>query len=221
VTYDLPIFPLRLVLFPGAVAPLHIFEERYRTMLDDCLGADRVFGISYSRAGAPPVGSTGCRARIRDVERLADGRSNIVVSGENRYRIVEWRDQGTPYLVARVEPIDDVPEPESSLADLTGAVRKEYHRLARLLVQVAGAAPPDVPLADDPQALSFQISAALDADDDTKQALLAETSTAARLRYVIQLLRQARSGMLANATMQTELRKNGKGQHAPEFDDFP
>ena len=86
---DLPIFPLPIVLFPGAPQPLHIFEPRYQQLLADCRAGDRRFGIAYATpAGAadtdrlPDPGAVGCVALIRSVEPLPDGRSNILAIGE-------------------------------------------------------------------------------------------------------------------------------------------
>src|SRR5437667_180860 len=89
---ELPIFPLPLVLFPGAPQPLHIFEPRYRQLLADCLAADRRFGVTYvapPRAPdddpAPRPGDLGCVALIRSTQELPDGRSNVLTVGERRF----------------------------------------------------------------------------------------------------------------------------------------
>src|SRR5205807_1315981 len=85
---ELPIFPLPIVLFPGAPQPLHIFEPRYRELLADCLAADRRFGIAYVPAEYPPgseplprAGDVGCVALIQNTQGLPDGRSNILTVG--------------------------------------------------------------------------------------------------------------------------------------------
>src|SRR2546422_5062931 len=89
---ELPIFPLPIVLFPGAPQPLHVFEPRYRQLLADCLAADRRFGIAYvpaeRDAGVEPLprpGDVGCVAVIRNTQGLPDGRSNVLTVGERRF----------------------------------------------------------------------------------------------------------------------------------------
>src|SRR2546425_10745241 len=88
---ELPIFPLPIVLFPGAPQPLHVFEPRYRQLLADCLAADRRFGITYvappQAAGADPqpeIGDPGCIALIRSTERFGGGRADVLPLGERR-----------------------------------------------------------------------------------------------------------------------------------------
>ena len=90
---DLPIFPLPLVIMPNEILPLHLFERRYRQMLDDIGGVGGIFGITLldhesSLSERPEVGSVGCAAEIRDVETMDDGRSNIMLLGFARYRLV-------------------------------------------------------------------------------------------------------------------------------------
>ena len=99
----LPLFPLDVVLFPGELLPLHIFEPRYRRMLADCLEGDQQFGLTA--ASAPGPGSIGCVARIRAAEPLADGRSNIVVVGGRRFGVRALLAEDTPYLVAAIEEV--------------------------------------------------------------------------------------------------------------------
>src|SRR5258705_13557132 len=91
---ELPIFPLPLVLFPGARQPLHIFEPRYRQMLADCLAGDQRFGMTYTAreegppsqgAEAPLPGGVGCVAGIRSSQQLPDGRANILPEGDQRF----------------------------------------------------------------------------------------------------------------------------------------
>src|SRR3989442_5881121 len=101
---ELPIFPLPIVLFPGAPQPLHVFEPRYRQLLADCLAADRRFGITYvappQAAGADPqpeIGDPGCIALIRSTERLADRRSDSLTAGERRVLLLAWGRRGPPY----------------------------------------------------------------------------------------------------------------------------
>ena len=108
-TLEIPIFPLPVVLLPSEVMPLHIFEERYKTMLKDCLAGKKVFGISYHTekdSWPPSLGKVGTIAQIMAVVPLDDGRMNILTIGTQRYRLKEYREQ-TPYLHAEVETFQD------------------------------------------------------------------------------------------------------------------
>lgn len=143
---SIPIFPLEdVVLFPDTHLPLHIFEPRYRSMVADAMAGDRVIGIQLLRpsgtgqdpAGRPAVYEVGCAGQIVEHEPLEDGRSNIVLRGRYRYRIVSEK-AGRAYRVAEVEewPVDPLPETRAG-----GAGRRELRRLltrtvARLAMSV-------------------------------------------------------------------------------------
>jgi Lon protease-like protein len=111
------LFPLpNLVLFPGAVLPLHIFEPRYREMTADALADDRRIALVLPRpgwepdyAGAPAIHAVACVGRIVAEQHLADGRYNILLRGLARMRIVEEVPQGKLYRVARAVLLDEVP----------------------------------------------------------------------------------------------------------------
>src|SRR6266581_4222027 len=105
---EIPLFPLpNLVLFPNIVVPLHIFEERYKLMINTCVERDEAFGLVLLRGGAAEenegsIHRVGVTARIVQVERLEDGRMNILIEGEDRFRIYRFTQQ-TPYWKASVE----------------------------------------------------------------------------------------------------------------------
>src|SRR5262245_19220730 len=108
----IPIFPLPLVQFPGAITPLHIFEPRYRKMLKDVIARDKTFGIIYRNdqvlleSEQLPVGSICCTVEVAVVQELPDGRSNILCVGSSRYSITAYV-EGESYLQAEVEIFDD------------------------------------------------------------------------------------------------------------------
>ena len=110
----IPIFPLQeVMLFPDASRPLHIFEPRYREMVADALEGDRIIGMvalhagyEADYAGNPPVYDIGCAGVITNVERLADGRYNIVLSGLVKFRITS-EDRSRAYRLAEVEAIPE------------------------------------------------------------------------------------------------------------------
>jgi Lon protease-like protein len=116
----LPIFPLGTVLFPGGALPLHIFEDRYREMIAACVERDEPFGVVLIREGVEARGpaipfEVGTTARITRVEKLADGRMNIVTIGGRRFRI-RSRYESRPYLQAEVEYADRVEDADSDAA---------------------------------------------------------------------------------------------------------
>ncbi|MBE2220120.1 MAG: LON peptidase substrate-binding domain-containing protein [Anaerolineae bacterium] len=119
-TYELPLFPLNTVLFPGMPLPLHVFEERYKKMVQVCLDEKRPFGVVLIRSGVAEGGPVaypyeiGCAADIVEVQRLEDGRLLIMAVGQERFRIVAL-DHTLPYLVGKVEPLPLQPEPEEAI----------------------------------------------------------------------------------------------------------
>ena len=137
----LPIFPLpNVVLFPNVFLPLHIFEARYREMVADALASDRMIGMVLLRPGwerdyegRPPVYPIGCSGVVTHVDRLADGRYNIVLRGVERFRIRQ-EDHGKPYRRAVVEALA---ERELAPADRS-AVRAVRAKLEGLLSPVPG-----------------------------------------------------------------------------------
>ena len=104
----IPLFPLGVVLLPGLPLPLHIFEERYKQMIGECLEREQAFGVvAYTGS---QIKSTGCTARVRDVlKRYEDGRLDIMTVGERRFVIYE-QDESKPYLQGRIEFFDDEEE---------------------------------------------------------------------------------------------------------------
>src|SRR2546426_413920 len=125
---ELPIFPLPIVLFPGAPQPLHIFEPRYRQLLHDCLAGDQRFGIAYvapdPAPGADPVpspGDVGCIALIRSNQPLPDGRSNVLTVGERRFVLRSWISSTS----ARLRQLATVLGPVAADAERRAAVRQQ------------------------------------------------------------------------------------------------
>jgi Lon protease-like protein len=217
---ELAIFPLPLVLFPGATQPLHIFEPRYRQLLADCVDGDRRFGIVYAAPDParpdwdpePAPGAVGCTARIRLTQQLPDGRSNILTDGERRFVVLAWLPTDRPYRMARVEEFDDEPADPAELSPLAGDVRERFARLAEALgTPVAERAefPADV------ERLSFIVAAALELDRDTRLALLALRDTPTRLRRLAGLLRSLAADAEQHAAARERARGNGKERAPP------
>lgn len=208
---ELPIFPLPLVLFPGTPQPLHIFEPRYRDLLRDCLAGDKRFGLSLlnpkaGTAGAPQAGDVGCTACIESHHPFPDGRANLITRGENRYVLKRLVEADRSYLVGSVEFFHDGDADDAEVAGITHRVREQFSRVLSSFDDPAGlpggsASPPE-----DPQALSFAVSAALDVDLATKEQLLRLTSTATRLERLHALLQP----LVGDATKRTKVRKAAK-----------
>ncbi|MEP7326462.1 MAG: LON peptidase substrate-binding domain-containing protein [Gemmatimonadota bacterium] len=209
----LPLFPLNVVLFPGTPMPLHIFEPRYCTMLADCLEGDERFGIIYSATSEPPpAGSVGCTAHIHASQLLDDGRSNIVVVGESRFIVERYLDEALPYSVATVAEIDDTDanavsdDQMKDLARLGEAYLQALHDLNDSIGSV-------VDFTDDPEVLSFQLSAALELEPGHKQDLLATRLTGERVRQLLRLFPPLVRDLADRARVHVRARGNGKSHH--------
>ena len=112
-TFELPIFPLGVVLFPGMPLPLHIFEPRYRLMMARCLEDDRTFGVAQISEGTEGQSGTvpcrvGCSAQILEVAPFADGRMNLQTLGMQRFEILELREHDE-YLIGTCQWLEDEP----------------------------------------------------------------------------------------------------------------
>lgn len=206
------------MLFPGAVLPLRIFEPRYRALIADCERGDRRFGIVLAARGAEralPRGHVGCVAELRDVQPLADGRSNVVVEGAERFAIERLVDADAPYHVAEVTPWDDDPagEAASDVVMLDAHVRAAFGRVARAARTIADDRDPIPTLPPEPAALAFAIAALVDFDLPTRQRLLASRSAADRLRQLDVLLARAVPPIEERAAVHVGARGNGHGPH--------
>lgn len=217
-SFRLPLFPLGLILYPGAEAPLHIFEPRYRRLLADVTAGDRRFGLVAPPAERPETaivaGRVGAIAEVGEVEGLADGRSNILVRGAGRFVFREWVDDPAPYRVALVEPYADEPEDDAALAPVAVRVRELAGRALRAtfaLKEVPGA-PAELPA--EPVALSFQVAAMLALDADDRYALLAARTAGERLALLEARLGAGVRGIEARAELHERAKTNGH-HHGP------
>lgn len=210
----LPLFPLKLVIFPGEPLPLHIFEPRYRQMLADCLGGDKRFGITADPDPGP--GALGCSAMIQASQLLPDGRSAIVVVGERRFALRARLDEGKPYLVGAVDGFDDQPG-TAPLAEERRGLRA-LAEAARTGLRILADANTDLePWADDPEAFSFQVSALIENDLESRGQLLAERSTRERTRTLLRLLPALVQQVQSRSEVKVRSRSNGKGHHGHDI----
>jgi Lon protease-like protein len=200
VAETIALFPLSHVLLPGMPLPLHIFEQRYRDLVDD-IDADprgRSFGVVALRSGTEArtrfvqdghldVETVGTLAEVLDLDRSADGTSDLLCVGSRRFAIRELVTEGKAYLRASV---DFLPE---ATGDLAAGQEQRARELIEVyddvLARLAGRATGDV-LPDDANQLSFEIGARLPLAPADRQALLADTDAGTRLTHVGQLLRR-------------------------------
>lgn len=175
-TMDLPLFPLNQVLFPGMVLPLHIFEPRYQEMMNRCLEGRSPFGVVLIKQGSE-VGAAvephkiGTAARISRVERLPDGRMNVVTVGTQRFRVLEL-DHSHSYLSAKVAEFPAVNGNTRLATELAHRVRPQIAEYVALLSKASQNPLKLDRLPDDPTALAFLVSIALQVNSRDKQALL-------------------------------------------------
>jgi Lon protease-like protein len=212
---ELPLFPLAVVLFPGVPVPLHIFEPRYRQMLEDVQAGNNLFGLCYFDASSstrdmPVVGSVGCVAKVTETQSLPDGRSNILTVGVIRYRIAAYVERGDPYLVVRVSYFEDEVENKEAVQDSSREVAEKFTRIARA-VRIINDERANLPNISDtePERLSFLVAAALEVDTDMKQELLELRSTSERLQRLRDILERAVSGYEERARVHELAKGNG------------
>jgi ATP-dependent Lon protease len=201
---ELGLFPLTLVLVPTERVPLHIFEPRYKELVADCIERGEEFGLVLA-AGDGAVHEVGTRAAVAEVlERLPDGRMNIVIEGGDRFRLLELT-SGHSYATAEVEEVVDEDDPADA-AETARALE-----LFGELAETAGA-DVDTPSQDSPL-LDFELTARVDFGVEAKQELLASTSPRERMTKLVGLLETA----LESVRLERELqqRASGNGKVAP------
>jgi Lon protease-like protein len=199
--------------------PLHIFEPRYRRMLGDCLAEDRRFGLVFLPEGTAerelPRGHVGCIAYIERAEELPDGRSNIAVSGEERFALARFVDSPLPYHLVEVADYADEPEPQPVLDSLAAEVRAVFERVARAarIITEDRARLPELP--EEAALLAFRIASLIDIDATRRQQLLTSRSPLARLRDIEQVLTSAVDPLEKRAKVHQRAKLNGRG-YGPE-----
>ena len=195
-----PLFPLPVVALPTESVPLHIFEDRYRRMIEECLQDEREFGIVWlSEEELKPIG---CACEIEEVlERMDDGRLNILARGTRPFRLIERQDD-LPYPAGVVEFLDD----EHEQPDLEAA--QDARELYAELVEQAT----DQQLEEDElQAMdAYRMAATVEFGPDAKQELLELRSENARLRLLALLFRAAIKRLELVERAQARARSNGK-----------
>jgi Lon protease-like protein len=203
---DLPLFPLNTVLFPDMVLPLHIFEERYKLMINRCLEEERPFGVLLIREGRE-VGEhaiphdIGTTSLIAQVEHLEDGKMNIIGIGHERFRLHAIRRDG-PYLVGDAEPwplAGSRAEQARQLVEPVSALLRQY---ISLLAQAQGHKIRIDELPTQPRALALVAAVVLQLPMPQKQRLLSEPTVTQMILAEWALMR--REQLLLDYIIQTQ-----------------
>jgi Lon protease-like protein len=186
----LPLFPLPVVLFPGAPMPLHIFEPRYRQMVARCIEGDKRFGVIYhdpDRHGpfSMEPGHVGTVAEILKFEPLPDGRSLIYCRGIERFVIQDGVESGTAYFEAVVAPYEDRPDAGDDIGERRRASVALFFRVLREAVGHEE----ELPVVDPGREVAFRVAQAIKIDPAWQQRLLETVSEAGRLDLLDDLLR--------------------------------
>lgn len=186
---NIPLFPLNVVLFPGMMLPLHIFEDRYKAMIKDCLATNQIFGVVLAKskiAQAPNVGdlylddlhNIGTTAKITAVEQLKNDRMNLITVGQERFLIKSIRPSEDDFLIGQVDPYPmqtSAPEPEA----FDGMVRKLRTMVQEYIDYLADASGEDLSnatLPTEPAALAYLAATAVQGPLTDKQKLLTANS---------------------------------------------
>ncbi|MBA3992768.1 MAG: ATP-dependent protease [Cyanobacteria bacterium DS2.3.42] len=203
---ELPLFPLPdVVLFPGRPLPLHIFEDRYRLMINTVLESDRKFGVLLWNPTISKSVNVGCVTEISDVVKLNNGRMNIMTQGLQRFRVVEIVRQ-MPYLVGKVEWFEDS-APDAEALAVGGKVEKSLREvvgLANKLTHKDNIVPEDLPT--DPIYLSFWVASLFFNSSYDRQELLELCETGTRLKKELSLLDTLKSELAARAAIEDAFR---------------
>lgn len=192
-TIELPLFPLNLVFFPGTELPLHIFEPRYRLMINECYERNMPFGIVLVRPESEPLREVpypvGTMAEIEALDRMEDGRINLIAHGLQRFRILSQHHE-RPYLSGIVEVYSDASESWPLLNQPVYQASNLFREYLEALLEVAGRGELQFTLPDNAEELSHFIAHLIDVQDEQKQHMLEMTSTRQRLEEEITILRR-------------------------------
>ncbi|MDJ0735561.1 MAG: LON peptidase substrate-binding domain-containing protein [Nostocaceae cyanobacterium] len=198
---ELPLFPLpKVVLFPTRPLPLHIFEFRYRIMMNTILESDRRFGVLMVDPAGGTIADIGCCAQIIDYQRLPDDRIKMLSLGQQRFRVLEYVRE-KPYRIGLVEWIEDNP-PTQDLYPLATEVEqllRDVVRLSAKLTEQSIELPEDLP--DLPLELSYWVASNLYGVPNEQQGLLETQDTAARLQREAEILTSTRNHLAARTAI--------------------
>ena len=197
---EIGLFPLGIVLLPTEQVPLHIFEPRYRELIEQCLEDGSEFGLVF--ADEDGLRAIGTRTAVTEVlERFDDGRLNIVVEGGDRFRLVEVHERET-FHTGETEPVVDQLDPADE------ETKEQALALFRRLVELTGSEVEE-PEAEGVQ-LSFALASRFEFAPPVKQELLQSTSERVRLERLCELLENAVELVARQEEISGRARTNGK-----------
>jgi Lon protease-like protein len=198
---ELPIFELPVVLLPGELLPLHIFEERYKRMIGRSLDSGEPFGIVF-RDDTGGARNVGCTARVADVlERFEDGRLNIVVTGESPFRVLDRAD-APEFPVGEIELIDAADEPDPDDEEAARGARAAF---AELLDQVSEEGPSEEIVEQG----AYELAGRIELPADTRQRLLELRSEDERMRLLERALRTVADAVRRSQQIAEAAKGNG------------
>ncbi len=202
---ELPLFPLpELVLFPGRRLPLHIFELRYRMLMNTILQGDRRFGVLMIDPNSGEIAKVGCCAEVIHYQRMPDDRMKIMTLGQQRFRVLDYVRE-TPYRVGLVEWIEDEPV-EESLEPLAAEVDRLLRDVVRLSAKLTSQEidfPKDIP--ELPLELSYWVASTLYGVSLEQQSLLEMQNTVNRLEREAEILTSTRNNLAARTALKDVL----------------
>lgn len=208
----IPLFPLSIVVFPGHIVPLHIFEDRYKRMVADCTGGDvdEPFGICFENDG--DIAEVGCAVTVsRITERYADGSFDVICRAGSRYRTVEVFEKRA-YLMGRVEYFDDDDgDPDPALQEL---VRQRFRSLVDLAAEEAGAHIDEGAQEEAAKGLeegdAFAVAQRMGLEPARKQRLLEMRSEDARLQHLAEHLEELLPVLEERMARKRRVKSNGR-----------
>ncbi len=203
---QLPLFPLDLVLYPDEVLPLHIFEDRYQEMLNDCTTQDIPFGVLLSQEGK--MKEVGCVAKVSKItESFEDGSKNIIVTGQERFKVLQVHNKRS-YLTADFEAILDLPSAAES-AQVDRLIAQHIK-----LLELAGRTP-SPSLYENRDRLSFFVAHNAGLNLEQKQTVLETRAESMRVEYLITHLERFIPAVEGAESIRQKIKSNG------HFKDFP
>ena len=210
---DLRLFQLQTVLFPRMRMPLHVFEERYRLMIRECIEEDAPFGVVLIKSG-PEVGAgavpfdVGTTARISQVEYLEDGRMNIFSTGEQRFRIMALNTT-QPYLRGEVALLEQ--KRDDAASELLSSAEAYFDEYLKTHMALGDQWLRGVHLPGDPCDAADYIAARMDVPAPIRQALLEQLSPTARLKRELEIIAEELPDMRGRLVARLRLKTAGFG----------
>lgn len=212
--FEIPLFPLNSVLFPGTPLYLHIFEERYKRMVSYCRKTNSPFGVVLISKGLEAFGpiaqsfTVGCTAKIAHIQPLEQGRMNIIAMGIERIRVLTTKSD-LPYLVGIVETIPIDPQNQEQLSTAANAVRPWFERYISQLSKIEGEKFTLPDIVPDPLSFAYLSAMLLQIPPEEKQKMLEINNPLRLIETLLQAYR--REVALLKAMLQTTYEGDGEG----------